>query len=209
MGQRNFDEFFAKVVLEECFSEKFSDLQISDKPDLRFGDKIGIEVTNCMPKDAVEEFVLWRKKKIEGAQTPPRMKRPKVVHLIDKRLVWNQGIYKDDIDNSPIKDFIDAIKKKLDRLKNYEEMQSYELFVNSALDVSDFKQINAILDRLICLNENRTKKFEKIYLTTINQTLLIFDVGNRTFQILHLYAHLERMAKLARDMYKRDIAQNT
>lgn len=37
MGQKRFDEYFAKVVLEKCFPEKFIDLQIADKPDLRYG----------------------------------------------------------------------------------------------------------------------------------------------------------------------------
>lgn len=73
MVQKRFDEYFAKVVLERCFPEKFTDLQIADKPDLRSGSKIGIEVANCMPKEAVEAFKLWHRVAEQGEQTPPRI----------------------------------------------------------------------------------------------------------------------------------------
>ncbi len=35
MGQKRFDEYFAKVILEKCFPKKFNHLQIVDKPDLQ------------------------------------------------------------------------------------------------------------------------------------------------------------------------------
>lgn len=71
--QKRFDEYFAKVVLERCFSDKFTDLQIADKPDLRYGSKIGIEVTNCMPTRVAEAFNLWHKVEKQGDKTPPRV----------------------------------------------------------------------------------------------------------------------------------------
>lgn len=33
--KKHFNEYFAKVVLESCFPQKFDILEISDKPDLR------------------------------------------------------------------------------------------------------------------------------------------------------------------------------
>lgn len=211
MAQKRFDEYFAKVVLEKCFPEKFSDLQISDKPDLRLGNEIGIEVTNCMPKKAVEAFNLWHRVENQGEQTPPRIlewleQLKDTVHLEGNELIWEQGSYvDDDIDNSPIKEFVNAVANKVERLNSanadYAEMKSYELFVNSFIDISTFKQIYALVARVEMLNI-KPKKFDNIYLITSNQKLLVFDTINNTFDIKYLYTHLERMADIAIGLYK-------
>lgn len=211
MTQKRFDEYFAKVILENCFPEKFSDLQIADKPDLRYGKEIGIEVTNCMPKEAAEAINLWNRVKKQGEQTPPRIlerleQLKDTVHLEGNKLIWEQGEYVgDDIDNSPIKEFVNAVATKVERLNsvnaNYAAMNSYELFVNSVIDVSTFNQIYALLDRIKMLND-KPKKFDNVYLITCNQTLLVFDMANNTFYPIYLYARLERMEQIARNLCK-------
>lgn len=213
MAQKRFDEYFAKVVLEKCFPEKFSDLQIVDKPDLWCGNEIGIEVTNCMPKEAAEAFNLWHRVEREGEQTPLRVwgrleQLKDTVHLKGNALIWEQGSYvDDDIDNSPIKEFVNAVANKVERLNSanadYAEMKSYELFVNSFIDISTFKQIYTLLARVKMLND-QPKKFDNIYLITSNQNLLVFDTVNNTFYIKYLYTHLERMADIAIALYKGD-----
>ncbi len=213
MAQKRFDEYFAKVVLESCFPKRFTDLQISDKPDLRCGKEVGIEVTNCMPKEAAEAFNLWHRVEKQGEQTPPRIlerleQLKDTVHLEGNSLVWEQGSYvDDDIDNSPIKEFVSAVANKVERLNSenarYAEMGSYELFVNSFIDVSTFKQMYALLARTTELN-NKPKKFDNIYLITSNQKLLVFDLVNNNIDIKYLYTHLERMADKAIAMYKGD-----
>ncbi len=211
MGQKRFDEYFAKVILEKCFPKKFNHLQIVDKPDLRSGNEVGIEVTNCMPKEAVEAFNLWHRAAKQGKQTSPRIferleQLKDIVHLEGNSLIWEEGSYRDDdIDNSPIKEFVNAVANKVERLNSanahYAEMGSYELFVNSFIDISTFKQMYALLARIKTLN-NKTKKFENIYLITSNQKLLVFDMANNTFYPVYLYARLERMANIARNLYK-------
>lgn len=211
MGQKQFDEYFAKVVLEKCFPEKFIDLQIEDKPDLRCGSEIGIEVTNCMPREAVEAFNLWQRVAKQGEQTPSRIfgrleQLKDIVHLEGNKLIWERGSYvEDDIDNSPIKKFINAVASKVERLNstnaNYAIMKSYELFVNSTIEISTFNQIYAILARVLELND-KPKKFDYIHLITINQKLFTFDIVNNTFGVKYLYKRLERMAEMARDLYK-------
>lgn len=213
MAQKRFDEYFAKVVLEKCFPEKFSDLQISDKPDLRCGNAIGVEVTNCMPTRVAEAFNLWHRVAKQGEQTPPRIlerleQLKDTVHPEGNSLIWVQGSYvNDDIDDSPIKEFVNAVANKVERLNstnaNYAAMKSYELFVNSFIDISTFNQIYAILARVKMLND-KPKKFDNIYLITSNQKLLVFNTVNNSFNIKYLYAHLERMADIAIGLYKGD-----
>lgn len=209
--RKRFDEYFAKVVLEYCFPERFVNLKIADKPDLRQGCQIGIEVTNCMPKEAVEAFNLWHRAAKQGEQTPPRIlerieQLKDIVHLEGNSLIWEQGSYiNDDINNSPIKEFIKAVGGKVERLNssnaNYEEMGSYDLFVNSAIDISTYNQIFAILERTIELN-NKPKKFDNIYLLTISQKLIVFNIKENTFAIKYLYSRLNCLADKAIELYK-------
>lgn len=211
-----FDEYFAKVVLEYCcFPKRFTDLQIADKPDLRCGNSIGIEVTNCMPKEAAEAFNLWHRVAKQGEQTPPRIlerleQLKDTVHLEGGSLIWEQGSYiNDDIDNSPIKEFIKAVAHKIEKLNdknaNYANLNSYDLFVNSALDIADstrvWKTLSQLSSRITQLN-TQARKFEFIYLTTINQSIVVFDMNQGFAYIKHLYNRLEQMSKTAIDLYR-------
>ena len=110
--RKNFDEYFAKVVLEFCFPEKFANLQVLDKPDLQSGQDVGIEVTNCMPKEVAEAFNLWHRVAKQGEQTPPRilerLQQLDMVQLENGKLIWNQCTYTENIENSPLQTFINS-----------------------------------------------------------------------------------------------------
>lgn len=207
MQQKRYEEYFVKVILESCFPDKFVDLQISDRPDLRCGTEIGVEVTNCMPNKVVEAFKLWYRKAKQGEQTPPRvnerLEQLKEVEHDGTGLVWQQGTYTDNIDDSPIKHFLNAVEKKLERLNNsnadYAEMDSYELFVNSFILIP-FEQFGIVIKRLQELN-CRPKKFDYIYLLTNEKKLLIFDMLNEVVYTKYLYTRLDRMADKAKEIY--------
>ena len=215
MKQKRYEEYFAKVVLEFCFPEKYSNLQVLDKPDLQSGQDVGIEVTNCMPKEAAEAFNLWHRVAKQGEQTPPRIlerleQLKDIVHLEGGSLIWEQGSYiNDDIDNSPIKEFIKAVAHKIEKLNdknaNYANLNSYDLFVNSALDIADssrvWKTLSQMLSRIAQIN-TQARKFDFIYLRTINQSLVVFDIKQGFAYIMHLYNRLEQMAKVAIDLYR-------
>lgn len=51
------------------------------------------------------------------------------------------------------------------------------------------------------LNDN-PKRYDIIYLITNEQKLLVFDMKSETMQVMGLYAHLERMANKAFELYK-------
>ena len=205
--RKNFDEYFAKVVLEFCFPEKYSKLQVLDKPDLQSGQDVGIEVTNCMPKEVAEAFNLWHRVAKQGDQTPPRilerLQQLDMVQLENGKLIWNQGTYTENIENSPLRTFIDAVASKVEKLNspsaNYADLKSYELFVNSALDIDtgDLKTILAILEKLKEVN-TKSKKCDMVYLIAINKTMFVFDLVNSSFIIKYLYNRLDVLARQAR-----------
>lgn len=198
INRKRFDEYFAKVVLEYCYPKRYHDLEVKDKPDLQ-GKGVGVEVTTCTPKEVAEAFNLWNKALKYGVKPP---KKQKDVYLEKGKLIWNQGVYDDSIKNSPLQQFINSVSKKLERLNNknanYAELNSYELFVNSALDIDtgDLKIRLGILDELQKLN-TKIKKFDKIYLLLINKTMIVFDLVNNIFEIMYLYNRLDVLAKKA------------
>lgn len=209
MGNVRFDEYFAKVVLEFCFPEKFANLQVLDKPDLQSGQDVGIEVTNCMPKEVAEAFNLWHRVAKQGEQTSPRvlerLQQLDMVQLENGKLIWNQGTYTENIENSPLQIFIDAVACKVEKLNspnaNYAELKSYELFVNSALDIADssrvWKTLSLLLSRIAQIN-TQARKFDFVYLITINQSLVIFDMKQGFAYIKYLYNRLDVLAGQAR-----------
>lgn len=207
--RNNFDEYFAKMVLEFCFPEKYSKLQVLDKPDLQSGQGIGIEVTNCMPKEVAEAFNLWHRVAKQGEQTPPRilerLQQLDMVQLKNGKLIWDQGTYTENIENSPLQTFVDAVACKVEKLNSpnasYAELKSYELFVNSALDIADssrvWKTLSLLLSRIAQIN-TQARKFDFVYLITINQSLVIFDMKQGFAYIKHLYNRLDVLAGQAR-----------
>ena len=212
MKQKRFDEHFAKVVLEYCFPEPYQSLQVLDKPDLQSGD-IGIEVTSCTPENVREGFVRCRKVQALGERALERDKKRieqlKVVRITARGIVWDQGLYSDDLDKSPLKTFLNAVENKLGKLNSpstkYVDFKHYDLFVNSALDIAESTGVWKILSKLssrIAQINTKARKFEFVYLMTINQSIVVFDTNQGFAYIKHLYNRLEQMASVAKNLCK-------
>ena len=205
--QKRFNEYFAKVVLESCFPEKYDALIVSDKPDIRHPvSSIGIEVTYSMPKKEAEAVNLWHRIKNSSTDRPRDAERLKKLGIDSQaeEFVWNQGSYSADILNSPIKEFFDAVKQKVERLNsenaNYAEMEQYELFVNSTIFIPE-PQMSEAVEILKAINNGR-KRYSNIYLLTNDQKLLVFNMENASVQIKYLYNRLNIMADKAYQICK-------
>lgn len=199
--KKHFNEYFAKVVLESCFPQKFDILEISDKPDLRhFVSGTGIEVTYSMPKKEAEAVNVWHRLyngKSKNCEKDIERLSQLGIEYVSKSFVWDQGCYDGNIKEGPIKEFFDAVAQKVERLNSknaeYANMAHYELFVNSTILIPN-EQIMAVIGILKEIN-NLGKKFEIIYLITNEQKLYIFDMVNENLTIKYLYNHLNWMAE--------------
>ena len=204
--KKHFNEYFAKVVLESCFPQKFDILEISDKPDLRhFVSGTGIEVTYSMPKKEAEAVNVWHrihKGKSKNIERDIERLYQLGIEYDSQLFAWDQGWYDENIKQGPIKEFFDAVKQKVERLNSktakYAEMAHYELFVNSTILIPD-EHIMAVIGILKEIN-NRDKKFETIYLITNEQKLYVFDMVNENLTIKYLYNHLNWMAEKAKEL---------
>lgn len=199
--KKHFNEYFAKVILESCFPKRFDFLEVSDKPDLRhLGSNTGIEVTYSMPKKEAEAVNVWQriyKGKSKNVERDIERLSQLGIEYDSKSFVWDQGCYDGNIKEGPIKEFFDAVAQKVERLNSknaeYANMAHYELFVNSTILIPD-EQIMAVIRMLKEIN-SRDKKFEIIYLITIEQKLYIFDMVKECLHIKYLYNHLNLMAE--------------
>lgn len=143
-GQKRFNEYFAKVILEYCCKDRYSDLEISDKPDLRNKRlNIGIEVAYSMEQDRVEALNL--KRLLPQANEEKSLKIQRSLDKIRKRhnnpnyeSEYN-GKYEKDIEVTYLKEIFDCVRKKVEKLNNananYAVLDSYELFINSAVPI--------------------------------------------------------------------------
>lgn len=209
MIMRRFNEYFAKVILENCFPNKFQNIEVSDKPDLRYNEnEIGIEVAYCMPKDVAEAFNCI--KRYEQAADIPEttLKKSKRAGItIDEQgILWDQGSYADDmaIEKTPIRYFLDMVRQKVERLNSktadYTEMESYELFINSSIIIPNwFKE--KTYESLKSIN-NGVKKYDVVYLRVNDQKIFVYNLKEGKYEELMLYGALDKFAEKAIDLLK-------
>lgn len=207
--QKRFNEYFAKVMLENCFPNKFQNIEISDKPDLRYnGNEIGIEVAYCMPKDIAETFnCIDRYEKAEDIPGKTLKKSKRAGITIDEQgVLWNQDSYADNmaIEKTPIRYFLDMVRQKVERLNSktadYAEMKSYELFINSPITMPDWFKIETF-QTLKNIN-NREKQYDTIYLLLSEPKLLVFDLKENKYSELLLIGKTERFIKVAKNLIR-------
>lgn len=203
--QKRFNEYLAKIILENCFPNKFQNIEVSDKPDLRYnGNEIGIEVAYCMPKDVVEAFnCIERYEKAEDIpeKTIRKAKRAGVT-LDEQDILWDQGSYADNmaIETTPIRYFLDMVRQKVERLNSktagYAEMKSYELFINSSITMPNW--FNGETSRVLKNINNREKQYDTIYLLLSEPKLLVFDLKENKYSEVLLWNvdRYEEMVKM-------------
>lgn len=209
--QKRFNEYFAKVILENCFPNKFQNIEVSDKPDLRYnGNKIGIEVAYCMPNDVAEAFnCIERYEKAEDIPETTLKKAKRAGVTIDEQgVLWNQDSYADNmvIEKTPIRYFLDMVRQKVERLNSktadYAEMKSYELFINSPITMPDWFKIETF-QTLKNIN-NRKKQYDTIYLLLCEPKLLVFNLKENKCDELLLIEAIDRFAKEAEMFCERE-----
>lgn len=206
-----FNEYFAKIILENCFPNKFQNIEASDKPDLRYnGNEIGIEVAYCMPKEVVEAFnCIERYEKAEDIPEKTLKKARKAGITVDEQgVLWNQDSYADNmvIEKTPIRYFLDMVRQKVKRLNSkaagYAEMKSYELFINSPITMPAWFK-GETFQTLKNIN-NREKQYDTIYLLLSEPKLLVFNLKENKCDELLLIEAIDRFAKEAEMFCERE-----
>lgn len=195
----DYDECFAKLVLEKFFPDKYQNLIISDKPDLRTPDgKAGIEVTSAIPEKTQEAISLA----VEIPYLSEKEQRKRIEYLKSKGFEYEKycltqpvesycwsGFGHPDIEVTFCSRFINAVKNKLIRLNsgNYALLEKYRLFVQSELLIEDWMP-EKLLNKLTIISESALC-YSTIYLLALNG-LFVFNISR------HMHMHLEIDKKL-------------
>lgn len=207
--RKRFNEYFVKVILENCFPNKFQNIEVSDKPDLRYnGNEIGIEVAYCTPKDVAEAFncIDRYEQAADIPETTLKKSKRAGVTIDEQGVLWNQESYADNmvIEKTPIRYFLDMVRQKVERLNSkaagYAEMKSYELFINSPITMPDWFKIETF-QTLKNIN-NRKKQYDTIYLLLCEPKLLVFNLKENKYNVLLLFEAIDKFEDEAVELAK-------
>lgn len=205
----NYDECYAKLVLEKFFPNEYKNLELCDYPDLRdVKHDIGIEVTSAIPQQQREALGLAceipflseseQKRRIEYLQKKGNQYSEFGMIHPGRSNSWTGSDFP-PIEKTFCADFLDAVSKKIEKLNrgNYEVLSQYNLFVQSELLVENWMPPK-ILEWLLLVSD-REKAYSVIYLLGLNG-LFLFDVENKAWKKLETGTKLYGLGELARSM---------
>ncbi len=211
----HYDECYAKLVLERCFPDRYENLQISDKPDLRDNiHQIGIEVTSAIPPKTQEALNLASEiPYICGEKKERRIKRlQKLGYTYTDWGMTGPGTSysleeNTQVENTPCNDFLIACNKKIDKLNNtnYDECGQYDLFVQTELFVENW-MLPQIMNRLLGMNRYE-KKYSLIYLLAL-EAIYIFDIDKQQYTTVPLEEKIWGLGEKARELVEKGEAYN-
>lgn len=205
----DYDECYAKLVLEKFFPNEYKNLELSDRPDLRDNaQNVGIEVTSAYPPHMQEALFI-------GADIPYRSEeeKKKGLNQLGKlgyeytqygmfspsfSYTWAGNTYP-DIEKALCAPIIEVVKKKLDKLNagGYAELQQYNLFIQTEPSIDEWMPPK-IMERLLTLS-NREKRYTVIYVLAMKD-LLIFDIESQAWTRLKTGTKLYGLSEQARAM---------
>lgn len=199
-----YEECYAKVFLEYFYPSEFCNLIIQDKPDL-YGSKndVGIEVVEAEEQRKKEAVKLWYTMPYVSEQEKVK-NRDRMKQLGEEYMggfqVWSTISYDKDIDSKPFNALYDALKRKLQKLKNgnYKSCKSYELFVYSELMIRK-EWHEKMLARLIDISTKYSLKYERIHIAT-QDSLCLYNIQKKTFKFCDITEKQKELAYQARKL---------
>lgn len=171
-------EYFAKLVLEECFSDKIVPLVLKDKPDLQSENNLlGIEVTIVYPD--METDVLFSKinhNEVRNKEKTLKKLADSGKHIIFPGVACSEWVtYGKTVAGSPLEFIVKAVEKKVAKLNNggYGDFQNYGLFIYTEMLIGNHNKD----DLMRCIHEKNqgVKKYSDIYILS-QAGIFLFDM---------------------------------
>lgn len=180
----DWEECYAKVVLEKIYKDEFSGLKIKDRPDLQDDDNgIGIECTVAIDKSSQEAENLYIDLINNKVRNPDKCKERinKLGGKITEYMLFQSGT-----DSSA--NILDAVKIKLNKLNG----DNYRIFKNNCLLIRDSiymreEQIEELqyLIKILQSKEGISIRFDKIYIL-LNDKLIKLNMIDYTNEIIKI-----------------------
>lgn len=189
---KKYEEFLAKLVLENFYPDRYIDLELSDKPDLRNETMgIGIEVTSSVEQVDREVVRLWS----EAVRLPDGREKDKKIKGLKKlgiNYTGNVQIGKSkhydsfSVESGPFGKLLSAVESKLDKINqgHYAEMKEYDLFIHS--DICMFpEEIEIKMPWLLrCMEQIHVRQYGFTYIYALCPSMLcIWDLKKRQYDV--------------------------
>lgn len=181
----DYEECYAKVILESLFPDKYKELQIADKPDLvNETAQIGIEVTTAIPQKHREALNLWSRIPYvppkQAEQSKERMRQLGVEYQGAIQAWPPQNYSALDIEKTPLAEVIAAFDGKVKKLNSgqYRSLKQYDLFILSDVWLVDERE-EEILQLLVEKNTGDLKYTFVVLTTSVD--LYRFNLRDRKY----------------------------
>ena len=193
----NYDECYAKFVLEYCYPERYGALSVLDKPDLqnRCLD-IGVEVTTSASENfKAAESVACKLPYLSKDQSEKKCKKLEELHVERHAQVLIHPPEPVCFGRT-----IEVVKTKLEKLNSgsYRQLSTYDLFVYVNLFLDDAKTRQELLDTFVSMC-NKKCNYSFIFIYAID-TLYAFDLCNKQVKRFELQQQNYDFARKARRM---------
>lgn len=199
-----YEECFAKCVLEDLFSFRYSSLSLIDKPDLISNSlDCGIEVTEAISAESKQLLTMWSMIPYRNEEV-----REKNIALLKEKGINYSGVQcwpgimltYTDISKSVYRYILDCFDRKLKNINcgNYKELSTYELFIICELLITR-EAIDDIHHHFTNI-DSHVKKFNTVYLFALEK-IYVFDLINDCYEIVS-YTSMQQFewANNAREM---------
>ena len=182
-----YEECCALLVLKELFPDRYSTLEISDKPDLQ-GVNVGVEVTIADDKNHQEALKNW----VKAYHCDDEKKRKRYIGRMKQLGVEYTGGIQFWPGRVPSLKYVkESVNTKIGKLKsrNYEEFPSYELFIFT--DTWMHENILTEMEKFLA-DSNVFKYFNRVYVFEQESNLHIFEENNYQRVVIDMKEQPER-----------------
>lgn len=192
----DYEECYAKLLLEDLFPDDLINLEIKDKPDLQ-NQNIGIEVTN-----ARDEGQLIAENMYSNLLNDRVRDKEKTIELIEKehKCKVTDWCLIGKLQNDSINLILKSFRMKLRKLNHggYNIYKSNRLFILSDI-YADEKMLKEVLCEMIQAQTVNEKIFQKVYIN-VPRFLYVFDLEKDTYNVKEISSDTQfRLANEARD----------
>lgn len=178
----DWEECYAKVILETLLKDKFKNLEIKDRPDLQSEEiNVGVECTISIYSKYQESEYLYTQLTNNKIKNIEKCKE-RIEELGGKITAYTMM----QSGNNSIDNILNAVKKKLKKLND----GNYKIFKNNYLLIRDCiyipnEQINSLQHTIAIIQSKYNKEFDIIYIL-LNSKLIelnMLDYTNRYFEV--------------------------
>lgn len=189
-SNKEYYEHLAAAVLERYYSDIYGELIPQDKPDLRAGETLGVEVTQAMGKNEGKKFGLFRIVLGQKMSSIPERQLAVFEQYGCELLGFGEDGVVDGFIPSEASLSVDRVEKcfcsKLEKLKNYPEQMTIDLFVFAAfLECKEAEELQKLCTWCSNKQKANARRIRYLYIFDYDQICQMnLDQQTITIQVL-------------------------